>query len=300
MSSTPIPIIDAHQHVWDLDRIRLPWLVPGGPMSRSMVGDDYARAAERLGIVQTVYAEVNADPADHLLEAAYVLERIEDPADPMAAAVIGGRPADLGFERYIARFKDDSRIIGVRQILHIDSTPPGYCLSSSFVRGVQALGRYGKTFDLCFRPAELDDALRLVRACPETRFILDHCGYGDPFAFLKARPANIQPQHHVDAFRRDLDALGREPRVIGCKISALLSRMEGCAWSADDIAPVIECCYQAFGPWRVIFGGDWPVCTVGGTLRAWVEAVRAVTSHWPQRERSALFHENAKRIYRLS
>jgi L-fuconolactonase len=299
MSDERMPIIDAHQHVWDLDRIRLPWLPPGGPISRSMVGSDYAQAAERLGIVKTIYAEVNADPADHHREAAYVLERIDDPTDPMAAAVIGGRPAEPGFERYIASFKDNPRIIGVRQILHIDLTPPGYCLSPSFIRGVQALGRYGKTFDLCLRPTELGDALQLVRACPETNFILDHCGYGDPFAFMRSRPTNVAPLHDVDQFRRDLDALGNERGVIGCKISGLLSRLEGFRWTAEDIAPVIECCRQAFGPSRLLFGGDWPVCTAGGSLRAWVDAVRSCVSGWPEEQQRALFWENASRVYHV-
>src|SRR5438128_1141119 len=91
------PIIDAHQHLWDLRRLNLPWITPGTALARSYLPTDYQIACEDLGILKTVYAEVDCAPASQVAEAEYVLKVIEDPALPTAAAVIGGRPADEGF-----------------------------------------------------------------------------------------------------------------------------------------------------------------------------------------------------------
>src|SRR5437763_16249222 len=100
----------------------------------------------------------------------------------MAAAVISGRPAAPEFKAYITRFKDSPYIKGVRQVLHSGGTPPGYCLSPEFIRGIRLLGELGMRFDICIRPGEIPDASKLVDACPDTRFILDHCGNPDTHA----------------------------------------------------------------------------------------------------------------------
>lgn len=293
-----LKIIDTHQHLWDLSVLKLPWLAPGAPLTRNFVTSDYLKAAEGLNVVKTVYMEVDAAPSHHLAEAEYVQALIDDPINPTAAAVIGGRPAEVGFREYVARFKNDDRIKGVRQILHVDSAPRGMCLAPEFIRGVRTLGEFGKTFDLCFRPTELGDAVKLVEACPNTQFILDHCGYGDPFAFMKHRPAGIVPQHDVEQYRREIDSLARHDRVI-CKISGIVVRMAGYRWEAADLAPVVDCCLDAFGPDRVIFGGDWPVCTQAATLEQWTRALQAIVGRRPIDQQRKLFHDNAVSLYSL-
>ena len=97
----------------------------------------------------------------------------------MVAAVISGRPASDGFAKYISRFKDSRYIKGVRQVLHGDGTPAGYCLDQRSSRASSCSASCGKSFDLCMRPRELLDAAKLIDACPDTRFILDHCGNAD-------------------------------------------------------------------------------------------------------------------------
>ena len=101
--------------------------------------------------------------------------------NPMAGAVIGGSLGEEGFRAYIGRFKDEDAIKGVRQVLHVPDAEPGHCACrSSFVRDVQYLGEIGMSFDLCLRPGELGDAVGLVDQCPDTLFIVDHCGNADP------------------------------------------------------------------------------------------------------------------------
>lgn len=291
-------IIDTHQHLWDLEKVVLPWLPPGGKLTRSFVTRDYLAAVEGLNFEKAVYMEVHAATTHHLIEADYVLGLTSDPKNLTVGAVIGGRPADPKFRDYVAKFKDDKRVKGVRQIIHIDDTPPGFSLSEDFIRGVRILGEFGKFFDICIRPAELGDAAKLVDACPGTRFILDHCGNGDPFAFMKNLPDGVKPQNTPEQFKRDINELAKRDRIV-CKISGIVARMEGHKWSADDLAPVINTCLDAFGPDRVIFASDWPVCTQAATLRQWVEALQSIVSNRPAEQKQKLFYDNAKRLYGL-
>src|SRR5262249_17930264 len=132
-------------------------------------------ATEGLNVVKSVYMEVDVAPEQQAEEAEYVMDLCERDDNPMAAAVISGRPASETFEPYIRRFAASPYIKGVRQVLH-GRTPAGHCLSPEFIRGIRLLGDLGLSFDLCMRAEELADGAKLIDACPNTRFILDHCG----------------------------------------------------------------------------------------------------------------------------
>ncbi|MCA9103170.1 MAG: twin-arginine translocation signal domain-containing protein, partial [Planctomycetales bacterium] len=112
------PIIDTHQHLWDLKRLRLPWLA-GAPekLQRSFGTADYLVATAGLD-VRAVYMEVDVAEADHVAEAEHVIALATDPAQPTVAAVIGGRPGEDGFEAYIRRFAGEPAVKGVRRVLH--------------------------------------------------------------------------------------------------------------------------------------------------------------------------------------
>ncbi len=292
------PIIDTHQHLWDLSSQRLPWLDSApAVLRRSYTTDDYREATRGLGVVKAIYMEVDVAPEQHVAEAERVLALCRDPDKPTVAAVLGGRPAAADFGDYLARFRDDPNFKGVRQVLHGATTPRGFCLRPEFVRGIRLLGDSGLRFDLCLRPAELGDGVKLVDQCPDTRFILDHCGNADPSAFLK-KVGEAQPSHDPDAWRRDIDALAKREHVV-CKISGIVAKAPK-GWTPEDLAPIIHHCLDAFGPDRVMFGGDWPVCLLGASYRQWVEALRAIVAGRSEAERRKLFSDNARRFYGLA
>jgi predicted TIM-barrel fold metal-dependent hydrolase len=282
-----LPVIDTHQHLWDLSRFRLPWLSSAPTLNRSFLPDDYRKATEGLNVVKAVYMEVDVEPSQQADEARWVIGLCRSRATPTVAAVISGRPSSDDFGDYLARFKDAPEVKGVRQVLHSAETPPGYCLDPKFVRGVRRLGDAGLSFDLCPRPAELRDAARLIDACPGTSFILDHCGNAD----VRSKDRS--------AWKADIAAVAERERVV-CKVSGIVASTRGRPWTPDDLAPVINHVLNVFGPDRVMFGGDWPVCTLGATYRQWVEALKTVVRDRPEAERRKLFHDNAERVYRLS
>lgn len=283
MDDTTIPIIDTHQHLWDLKALKLAWVGGSPSLNRSFLPADYAKAAEGLGIERSVYLEVDVVPEQQAQEAETILGIIRRKEGVTAAAVISGRPEREDFPAYAKRFAADKEIKGLRRVLHGAETPAGHVLSPEFIKGIQHLGELGLHFELCPRPGELPDMIKLVDACPGTDFVLDHLGNPD--------------LSDLSQWRKDMDEFAKRERV-WCKVSGIVaSAREG--WEADDLAPAVNHGLESFGPDRVMFGGDWPVCTLRATLKEWVEALRAIVAERPEAERRKLFRDNAVRCYRL-
>jgi L-fuconolactonase len=290
ISAASIPIVDTHQHLWDLERFRVPWLQGAPELNRSFVTEDYLEATRGLGVVKTVYMEVDVDPSQQVQEADYVIDLCRRDENPMAAAVVSGRPASPGFDPYVRALARASLFKGIRQVLHGGGTPPGYCIQPEFIRGIRLLGELGMTFDLCVRPAELADGAKLIDACPDTRFILDHCGN-----------ANVQWEAGSAPraqWKADLAGVAERPNVI-CKVSGIVASARPGAWKPEDLEPYVRHVLREFGTERVVFGGDWPVCTLAATFREWVEALRWIVRDLSPEAQRALFHDNAVRFYGL-
>ena len=293
-----LPIIDTHQHLWDLTKFRPPWLDDAPDvLAKSYVTKDYLAATKGLNVVKAVYMEVDVDPRQQVDEAAHVIALSKSADHPTSGAVISGRPNSAGFKPYISKFKDNTYIKGVRQVLHVPSTPQGTCLQKQFVASMKLLGSFGKSFDLCMRPTELADGAKLAAMCPNTRFIVDHCGNADPQAFLKK--TDKETSHPADQWRRDLALLAKRDNVI-CKISGIIARAPQGDWEPEIFAPIVNFCLDEFGPERVVFGGDWPVCLLGGSYARWVNSLKSVISNRSLRDQRKLLHDNAQRICRLA
>ncbi len=280
-----IPIIDTHQHLWDLTRLHLPWLDGGGPLAKSHTPEDYIHATEGLNVVKTIYMEVDVEESQRVAEAEYVLGLCADPNSIMAGAVIGGNPAEEGFAAYVDRFLGDPFLKGVRHVLH-GGMAAGTCLQPVFLRNMDYLAQAGLRFDLCLRSEAVREAAQLAELCPSTHFILDHCGNADP-------KANDRSQ-----WERDIAEVAKHPNVV-CKISGVVAGARPNAWTPDDLAPIVLHCAEAFGPDRIMFGSDWPVCTLTATYRQWVDALQTIVAAWSESDQHKLFHDNAVRFYEL-
>jgi len=290
-------IIDTHQHLWDLTTQKLPWLGDAPAVLRKSYRTEEYRAATAGLNVRAVYMEVDVAEDTLVSEAEFVLGLAARGQTPTLAAVIGGRPDSPGFADYVKRFRSNPRCKGVRRVLHSPATPAGYCLKPEFVRGVKLLGEAGKSFDLCMRAPELMDAVKLTELCPGTRFVLDHCGNPDLKAFRAARPGEDKPRHTADQWKRSIDAFAKRPNVIG-KISGIAASLTP-GGGAEDLAPVVNHCLDAFGPDRVVFGGDWPVCLLGATYQQWAAMLRQIIATRPAEQQRKLWSANARRHYGL-
>ena len=282
-----LPIIDTHQHLWDLTRFKLNWMTDDSPLGQSFTPKEYTAAIAGLNVVKSVYMEVDVVKEQQQAEAVYVIELCRSGKTSMVAAVVGGHPTDPGFERYVRPFRGSPCVKGIRQVIHVDSTPAGYCLQRGFIQGVRLLGDLGLSYDICIRPGELRDAAMLVDECPGTRFILDHCGNGDVRSTDRTR------------WQRNMELLGKKPNLV-CKVSGIVASAEKGKWTPDDLAPLVNHTIACFGWDRVMFGGDWPVCTLTANYKQWVEALREIVKDQSDEEQRKLFHDNAAKFYGLN
>lgn len=287
-SSAPLPVIDAHQHLWDLTKFKLPWHQSEDVASlrKSFVMSDYVAATRDLNVVKTIYMEVDVAPDQQVAEAEYVFDLCRRDDNTMAAAVISGRPASPEFEAYIRRLAKSPYLKGVRQVLHGESTPPGYCLQPQFVKSVQLLGDLGLCYDLCMRPEDLPDAVKLVDQCPQTKFVIDHCGN---MSVTSTDAALLQK------WQTSMKELAARPNTV-CKISGIVVTAEK-DWKPADLAPHINYSMNTFGADRVMFAGDWPVCTLRASFAQWLNALKEIVKDRSPEFQRKLFHDNAAKFY---
>jgi L-fuconolactonase len=151
---------------------------------------------------------------------------------------------------------------------------------------VRLLGESGLSFDINLPPEQLARGAALIDQSPETRFVLDHCGNIEPFAAAA----------DFERWKRGIaDVAKRKPVV--CKVSGFITNSKGKTPRAEQIAAVINHVYECFGPDRMMFAGDWPVCTLAMSLAQWVSAVRHVVAERPAAEQRKILHDNAAGFY---
>lgn len=275
-------LVDTHLHLWDLQQFPYTWCAGLPALNRSFRPDDYRAAAAATGIGRAVFMECDVDAPHALAEARHV-QRLADTWPLIAGLVAGGRPEDEGFRAHLEALSVLPALRGVRRILH--TQPDALSAAPRFVAHVRLLAEFRLSFDLCVLARQLPQAIALVDACPGVSFILDHCGVPD----VAARA--------LDPWRADLRALAERPNV-ACKVSGLVA-YAGAGWTVADLRPWVEHAIACFGWDRVVWGGDWPVCTLGAPLARWADATRELVAGAGEDERARLFHRNAERLYRL-
>lgn len=282
----PPPFTDAHVHFWEPRRLPYPWLdavpaIAGAHTPGELRAEAGVDQPEKIVCVQ---AECARDRwAD---EVAWVGELAA--AEPRLAAIVAHAPIDAG-ARTTAALATLARVPLVRGARHLiqDEPDPGFCTRAAFVAGVRQLGAAGLTFDLCCRAAQLPAVAQLVRACPDTTFILDHAGKPD----LRSG--------HLAAWRDHIAQLAALPNV-ACKFSGLLTEADPAADGAAVLGPVAAHLLATFGPGRLLFGSDWPVLKLATTYGRWLALARELWSALPAADQTAIFATNAARLYRLA
>ncbi len=284
------PIIDTHLHLWDLDKFRLPWLAGEEvqAINRSFLMKDYLEDTQGLNVVKAVYMEVDVHPEQQVQEAEYVVDLCQREDNPIAAAILGGSPQSSNFAPMAERFAGNPYVRGFRTVLHDAARPKGTYLEPQFVENIKLLGKLGLRFELCMRPEDLLESVRLVEQCPRTQFILDHCGCLDAQSTEKTLRENWESAMLEMAQHEN----------VALKISGIVASASE-NWQPEDLASNMEFCIDTFGDQRVCFGGDWPVCKLRASFKQWVDALGWIVRDKPLQFAHQLFHDNAVKIYAL-
>lgn len=279
------PIVDTHLHIWDLKRLRYPWLASVPKLNRDHLIDEYRKVCGPVQVAKMVFLQCEADFAQFQEEADWVTEVAA--LDPRIRGIVPWAPLEKGdaAEADLARLAANPLIKGIRRIIQFEADQE-FCLKPSFVRGVQLLPRHGLSFDLCINHKQLGNTLKLVKQCPNVKFIMDHIAKPDIKAGL------------LDPWRAELRELANFPNV-WCKLSGLATEADFQKWTAADLRPYIDHVIDCFGFDRTIFGGDWPVSTQATDYPRWVNTVDDALKGASPDELHKLYVRNAEAFYRV-
>ena len=279
------PIVDTHLHIWNLDRLRYPWLASVPLLNKNHLIEDYVRACGPVEVAKMVFLQCECDPAQFQLEAEWVAEVAK--VDPRIRGIVPWAPLEKGVaaEEELARLAADPLVKGIRRIIQFEPDQ-NFCLRPDFVRGVRLLPKYGLTFDLCINHTQLANTIALVRQCPQVTFVLDHIAKPD----IKAG--------RLDPWRAELRELAGLPNV-WCKLSGLVTEADHARWTPADLRPYIDHTIACFGFDRVMFGGDWPVAAQATDYPRWVDTLDAAVAGASVDEVRKLYVTNAERFYRV-
>lgn len=274
-------IVDTHLHLVYQDRLRYPWLAGAPALDRSFTLEDYLPDAKAAGIEAMLHMEVDVAEADIEAETEFVTGL----GQGIVGAIAACRPEHADFPAMLERLAANPKVKGLRRILH--QSPDELGRRPIFAENLRRLSSLGLTFDLCVLARQLPIAVEIARAVPDVQFILDHCGV-----------PNVKDQA-LDPWRADMTALAELPNV-AAKVSGVIAYGDPEGWTVDDLRPFVEHAISAFGWDRVVWGSDYPVCTLTASLPRWIAATHELIAGASEEEKAKLLHANAERIYRLA
>ncbi|MEO3752040.1 amidohydrolase family protein [Streptomyces sp. B6B3] len=278
-------VIDAHHHVWDLGVRDQDWITGEAmaPIRRDFSLADLEPEARAAGVTGTVLVQTItvAEETPEFLALA--------DSHPLVAGVVGWTDlTDPGVADVLAALGElpgGRHLVGIRH--QVQSEPdPEWLLRADAQRGLAAVGAAGLVYDVLVRAHQLPAAVRAAELRPETTFVLDHLG----------KPEIAAGEH--DAWAADLARLAALPNT-ACKLSGLVTEADWQGWTVADLRPYAETALDAFGPERVMFGSDWPVCRLAASYGEVVGAARELTGRLDPAERAEVFAGTARRVYRL-
>jgi predicted TIM-barrel fold metal-dependent hydrolase len=279
-----MPMIDTHLHLIDQSVLSYPWLSGTEALNRNFLYEKYALQAHRVGITHALHMEVDVAPTDIQAETDYIASLAKWSGNLIAGAISSCRPEEHGFRVFLERQQINPLVKGFRRVLHV--MPDELSEHVLFRENIRKLAGTGLTFDLCVLPRQIDKAVALVDLAPDVQFILDHCGVPD----IKAGA--------LDEWRGKISEIAKRPNVTA-KISGVVAYADAETWRVETLEPYVNHVIENFGWDRLVWGSDWPVCTLGGGLATWVAATHALLSGCSQEEKTRLFSGNARRIWNL-
>jgi L-fuconolactonase len=270
--------LDAHQHFWQLERGDYGWLTPElAPIYRDFLPADLATLLEKNGIDGTILVQA----APTIAETRFLLD-LAARTDFIKGVVgwVGFETADAATR--IADLAADPNLAGLRPMIQ-DIADDDWMLRPALAPAYRAMIAHDLAFDALTLPRHLPNLLRLAEAHPDLRIVVDHGS--------KPRIADGE----IASWAEDMTAIARNTGAL-CKLSGLVTEA-GPTWTADDLRPYTDHLLTVFGPERLIWGSDWPVCRLAASYDRWVETTEILLKGLGETERASILGGNALRFY---
>lgn len=295
-----VPFVDAHIHLWDLERIRYPWLMPPfsadgpngsvEPIAGNYLVSDYRRDASGWNVVGAVHVDAGADASMALDETKW-LEKAADESGLPTGIVAFAALHELGVERLLEMQSSHPRVRGIRHIINWHShssrsyTPRDFTEDPAWERGFALLARYGLSFDLQAYPGQFSRLAEIAGRHPGIQLIVNHMGM----------PVETDPGGPM-MWNAGMRLLAGRPNI-AVKISGagFIHR----PWTTDSVGAYVRATIDLFGPDRCMFASDFPTDKLFGSFDHTLGAYAELIAGFGETERRAMWGGNANRIYRL-
>ncbi|MEQ1850841.1 MAG: amidohydrolase family protein [Chthoniobacteraceae bacterium] len=273
--------IDSHHHFWSYSAAEYPWI--GGSMAalrRDFLPAHLKAEIAAAGIdgVVSVQARQTVGETEWLLSFAAKNDFIK--------GVVGWVPlVDSRVREIVAKFAASPKLRAVRHVVQ-DEPDDRFILRDDFNRGVSTLKEFGLVYDILIYERQLAPSIEFVDRHPQQVFVLDH--------IAKPRIGDGA----IDPWRANIRELARRPNVY-CKVSGMVTEADWKTWSEGQLRPYFDAVLEAFGPGRLMFGTDWPVCLAASSYSRWVDVVREFSAELSADEQARVFGGTAIEAYRL-
>jgi L-fuconolactonase len=279
-----VTLVDAHHHLWDLTVRDQDWITGPelAPLRRNFDVQDYEHAAAGVTasvLVQTVTVAAETPEFLAIAQDSSLIAGVvgwTDLTAPDIADALASLKAEPG----------GSFLVGIRHQVQGEADPD-WLVRPDVLRGLAAIADAGLAYDLVILPHQLPAARAAAQAVPELTFVLDHLG--------KPPVATGELEPWAEAVR----ALAEAPNT-SCKLSGLVTEANWDSWTPHDLRPYADTVLDAFGPYRVMFGSDWPVCNLAATYQEVLDTARTLTAELTPSEHDAVFSGTAVRTYGLN
>ncbi len=279
-----MPVIDSHHHFWHYTEADYGWIPPEWSLiRRDFLPAELHQEISAAGVdgVVSVQARQSLEETDWLLDLAA--------SHSFVRGVVGWVPLiapDL--EAHLDRLAAHPAAAKLRAFRHVLQAEPddAYMLRDDFNRGIATLARRGLAYDVLILEKHLPYTLAFVDRHPDATFVLDH------IAKPRIAAGELEP------WAKNLRELARRPHV-ACKLSGLVTEADVTSWTPAQLQPYLDVVLEAFGPSRLLFGTDWPVCLAGVDYARWKSIIEASVAGLSATEKDAVLGGNAQRLYRL-
>ncbi|GAA4889759.1 amidohydrolase family protein [Saccharopolyspora cebuensis] len=277
--------VDAHHHLWDLDVREQPWMTAAmEPIRRDFRAPELGAALKSAAVDATVLVQTVADP-DETPEMLVLADSVDRVTGVVGWVDLTARDV----RERIGRLQAHPSARWLKGLRHpVEAEPdPDWLVRPDVLAGLAAVEDTGLVYDLLVRPRQLPAAIKAVGQYPQLTFVLDHCGK-PPIA-----------DEELEPWATRVRALAAHQNVM-CKLSGLVTEDD---WARqpdpDRLRRYVDVVLDAFGPGRVMFGSDWPLCLLATDYAQVVGLAKNLTGHLSAAERAAVFDSTARRTYEL-